>query len=57
MPVLRTKINPQSDAFAANAQRMRDLLAEVQRLEGMVIAESETVAKAVEFYIRLMRQC
>ena len=42
MPVLRTKINPQSDAFAANAQRMRDLLAEVQRLEGMVIAESES---------------
>ena len=42
MPVLRTKINPQSDAFAANSQRMRDLLAEVQRLEGMVIAESES---------------
>ena len=42
MPVLRTKINPQSDAFAANAQRMQGLLAEVQRLESMVIAESES---------------
>ena len=42
MPVLRTKINPRSDGFAANAQRMTELLAEVQRLEGMVIAESES---------------
>jgi geranyl-CoA carboxylase beta subunit len=42
MPVLRSKIKPQSDAFAANAQRMHGLLAEVQRLEGLVIAESES---------------
>ncbi|MCF8169095.1 MAG: acyl-CoA carboxylase subunit beta, partial [Rhodoferax sp.] len=42
MPVLRSKINPRSDAFATNARRMADLLAEVQRLEGLVIAESES---------------
>jgi geranyl-CoA carboxylase beta subunit len=42
MPALRSKINPRSPAFAANAQRMGDLLAEVQRLEAMVIAESES---------------
>ena len=42
MPALRSKIKPQSDAFAANAQRMQALLAEVQRLEGLVIAESES---------------
>lgn len=42
MPALRSKINPRSSAFAANAQRMGDLLAEVQRLEAMVIAESES---------------
>ena len=42
MPVLRSKINVKSDAFGANAQRMRELLAEVQRLEQRVIAESES---------------
>lgn len=42
MPALPSKINPRSDAFAANAKRMTDLLAEVQRLEGLVIAESES---------------
>ncbi|APW41857.1 acyl-CoA carboxylase subunit beta [Rhodoferax saidenbachensis] len=42
MPAIRSKINPRSDAFAANAQRMEGLLAEVQRLEGLVIAESES---------------
>ena len=42
MPVLRSKINVKSDAFGANAQRMRELLAEVQRLEQQVIAESES---------------
>ena len=42
MPALRSKINPRSDAFAANAKRMGGLLAEVQRLEGLVIAESES---------------
>ena len=48
MPVLRSKINPRSDAFAANAQRMSDLLAEVQRLEGLVIAESESKREKFE---------
>ncbi len=42
MPALRSKIKPTSEAFAANAQRMQGLLAEVQRLEGLVIAESES---------------
>ena len=42
MPVLRTKIKVKSEAFAANAQRMLELLAEVQRLEQLVIAESES---------------
>ncbi|MGI9133584.1 MAG: carboxyl transferase domain-containing protein, partial [Rhodoferax sp.] len=42
MPAIRSRINPRSPAFAANAQRMGDLLAEVRRLEGLVIAESES---------------
>jgi len=42
MPVLRSKILVRSEAFAANALRMHGLLAEVQRLEGLVIAESES---------------
>jgi geranyl-CoA carboxylase beta subunit len=42
MPAIRSKINPQSAAFATNTQRMQGLLAEVQRLEGLVIAESES---------------
>jgi geranyl-CoA carboxylase beta subunit len=42
MPALRSKIAPRSDAFAANTQRMQGLLDEVQRLEGLVIAESES---------------
>jgi len=42
MPAIRSKIKPLSEAFAINAQRMQGLLAEVQRLEGLVIAESES---------------
>jgi geranyl-CoA carboxylase beta subunit len=42
MPALRSKINARAEGFAANAKRMADLLAEVQRLEGLVIAESES---------------
>jgi geranyl-CoA carboxylase beta subunit len=42
MPAIRSKINPKSDAFAANAQRVRSLWAEVQRLQALVIAESES---------------
>jgi geranyl-CoA carboxylase beta subunit len=48
MPVLRSKINPRSEAFTANAQRMQGLLAEVQRLEGLVIAESESKREKFE---------
>ncbi|MBK6294211.1 MAG: acyl-CoA carboxylase subunit beta [Rhodoferax sp.] len=42
MPALLSKIKTSSEAFAANARRMGELLAEVQRLEQMVIAESES---------------
>src|SRR5665811_877492 len=42
MPAIRSRINVKSDAFGINAQHMRDLLAEVQRLEQRVIAESES---------------
>ncbi len=42
MPVLRSRINPKSAVFAANAQRMLTLLSEVQRLQDIVIAESES---------------
>ena len=42
MPVLHSQINTQSPAFAANVQRMQTLWDEVQRLQGRVIAESES---------------
>jgi geranyl-CoA carboxylase beta subunit len=42
MPALRSKVIPKSNAFAANAARMQGLLAEVQRLQDIVIAESES---------------
>ena len=42
MPVIRSRIVTKSAAFAANTQRMAELLAEVRRLEGLVIAESES---------------
>ena len=42
MPALRSTLNARSDAFAANSQRMVGLLAEVQRLENIVIAESQS---------------
>jgi geranyl-CoA carboxylase beta subunit len=48
MPAIRSKIKPRSDAFAANTQRMQGLLAEVQRLEGLVIAESESKREKFE---------
>jgi geranyl-CoA carboxylase beta subunit len=48
MPALRSKINTRSDGFAANTARMADLLAEVQRLEAMVIAESESKREKFE---------
>ena len=42
MPVLVSKLDAASAAFAANTQRMTERLAEVQRLESLVIAESES---------------
>ncbi len=42
MPVLASRLDVAGAAFAANAQRMAERLAEVQRLEGLVIAESES---------------
>jgi geranyl-CoA carboxylase beta subunit len=42
MPVIESRIDPRSAAFAANAQRMTERLAEVQRLQQRVIAESES---------------
>ena len=36
MPVLRTQLNPLSAAFGANADRMRDKLAQVRSLEALV---------------------
>ncbi|WP_298830417.1 acyl-CoA carboxylase subunit beta [uncultured Piscinibacter sp.] len=48
MPVLHSRIDPASAAFAANAARMAQRLAEVQRLEGLVIAESESKRQRFE---------
>jgi geranyl-CoA carboxylase beta subunit len=42
MPALLSKIKTSSESFSANARRMHELMAEVQRLEQMVIAESES---------------
>ena len=42
MPALRSKVNPKSPAFATNVARMQGLLVEVQRLQDLVIAESES---------------
>jgi geranyl-CoA carboxylase beta subunit len=42
MPVLNSTLDPAGTAFATNAERMAERLAEVQRLEGLVIAESES---------------
>ena len=42
MPALTSRLDTAGAAFAANAQRMAERLAEVQRLEGLVIAESES---------------
>ena len=47
MPALNSRINPRAETFGANAARMAEMLAEVQRLEGLVIAESQS--KAVKF--------
>ena len=48
MPVIVSKLDPASAAFTANTQRMAERLAEVQRLEGLVIAESESKRERFE---------
>jgi geranyl-CoA carboxylase beta subunit len=42
MTVLGTSLNPASEAFRANAAKMQERLAEVRRLEALVVAESES---------------
>ena len=42
LSALRSLLNPRSSAFAANVARMQGLWDEVQRLESMVLAESES---------------
>ena len=42
MPAIRSKLDARSEAFTVNVQRMQTLLAEVQRLQQLVIAESES---------------
>ena len=42
MPALGSSLNPQSAAFAANAQRMQQRLDEVLALQAKVVAESES---------------
>ena len=42
MPVIQSKIKIKSDPFAKNVQRMRELLDEVQRLDNLVVLESES---------------
>lgn len=42
MPALSSKLDPRSAAFAAQAQRMLERLAEVQALQAQVVAESES---------------
>ena len=44
MPALGTNLDPRSAAFEGNAKRMAERLAEVRRLEAMVVAESASKA-------------
>jgi len=46
--VLVSTVNAASASFQANAERMREKLAEVRRLEAMVVAESASKAKKFE---------
>jgi geranyl-CoA carboxylase beta subunit len=48
LTVLLTTVNAASASFQANAERMREKLAEVRRLEAMVVAESASKAKKFE---------
>ena len=45
MPVLTSRIDPRSPAYAANAARMRERLDEVRALEAKVVAESRSKAE------------
>ena len=44
MPALGTNLDPRSAAFESNSKRMAERLAEVRRLEAMVVAESASKA-------------
>ncbi|MBI5721607.1 MAG: acyl-CoA carboxylase subunit beta [Burkholderiales bacterium] len=48
MSALASTLNPASAAFQANAQRMHERLAEVRRLEALVVAESESKRQKFE---------
>ena len=48
MPTLASRIDPRTPAFRANAERMAERLAEVRRLEAMVVAESASKAEKFE---------
>ena len=48
MPALTSRLNTRSAAFGANTQRMQERLAEVQRLEAQVIAESQSKRERFE---------
>ena len=48
MPPIQSRIQTDSAEFAANARRMAELLAEVRRLESLVIAESESKRERFE---------
>ncbi|MBK1685983.1 acyl-CoA carboxylase subunit beta [Rubrivivax gelatinosus] len=50
MPALASRLDPRSAAFAANAARMHERLAEVRALEAKVVAES--ASKAEKFAAR-----
>jgi geranyl-CoA carboxylase beta subunit len=48
MPALASRLDVAGAAFAANAQRMAERLAEVQRLQALVVAESESKRQKFE---------
>ena len=48
MPALKSLLNPRSAAFAANAARMHERLAEVRALEARVVAESASKRERFE---------
>ena len=48
MPTLSSRVNPRSAAFAANAERMAERLAEVRALEAMVVAASASKREKFE---------